>query len=115
VGSSPQRVRGLFQTLSDVLTGRNDGGRTGANLQETFLTPDIVEHHFGKLFRYPVEGFVYAQPLIVSGLETPLGRRNVLFVATTQNKLFAFDADNNTVNGGLIWEQNLTPDLSHLD
>jgi len=46
-------------TQSDVLTGRNDAGRTGANLQETYLTPDIVEHHFGKLFSYPVEGFVY--------------------------------------------------------
>lgn len=98
-----------YVTPSDVRTGRNDAGRTGANLQETFLTPDLVENHFGKLFSYPVEGFVYAQPLIVSGLDTPLGRRNVLFVATTRNKLYAFDADSNAVNGGLIWEQDLTP------
>ena len=53
----------------DVLTQHNDAARTGANLRETILTKSNVRTQtFGKLFDIPVEGQVYAQPLIVSGL-----------------------------------------------
>ena len=91
----------------DVLAGRNDNTRSGANLQETVLTPQLLrEGRFGKLWRYDVDGFVYAQPLVVSGVATQFGTRNVLFVATTRDKLYAFDADNNTPK--IIWQQELT-------
>ena len=43
----------------DVLTNRYDGGRSGANLKETALTPAKVDvNHFGKLYSYPVDGAV---------------------------------------------------------
>jgi hypothetical protein len=53
----------------DVLTNRYDGARSGANLSETALTPDNVNvDKFGRLYSYPVDGAVYAQPLCVSGV-----------------------------------------------
>jgi len=94
----------------DVLAGRNDDSRTGANLRETLLTKDLVRDpsRFGKLFSYAVDGFVYAQPLIVSDVWTQQGRRNLLIVATTANKVYAFDADTPATNAGHIWERDLT-------
>ncbi len=46
-----------------------DSLRTGWNPQETILTPDAIREggggptQLGKLFAYPVQGQVYAQPL----------------------------------------------------
>jgi len=78
----------------DVLTNRYDGARTGANLSETTLTTANVNvDHFGKLYSYPVDGAVYAQPLYVSGVTIDGTLRNVVYVATMNDKVYAFDAD----------------------
>lgn len=53
----------------DVLVGRYDVRGSGANLRETVLnTANVDPARFGKLFSYEIEGAVYAQPLVVSGL-----------------------------------------------
>jgi hypothetical protein len=96
----------------NVLTYHNNNSRTGENLQETILTPSNVKtRSFGKLFAYQVDGYVYAQPLYVSGLNIPgQGTFNVVFVATEHNSVYAFDADRNTTTGsGLLWHVNLGP------
>src|SRR5580658_1240581 len=66
-----------------VLTYHNDNARTGQNLSETILTPTNVNSTtFGLSFTQPVDGYVYAQPLYVSGLGLPAsGKHNVVFVA----------------------------------
>ena len=93
----------------DVLTQHNDQFRTGANLSETRLTTASVNStDFGKLYSYPVDSYVYAQPLYVSGLTIAGGTHNVVFVATMADSVFAFDADANvkywqkTFTGGTI-------------
>src|SRR3954468_18351973 len=89
----------------NVLTYHNDNGRTGGNLSETILTPSNVNQStFGKLFTNSVDGYVYAQPLYVAGVNiSGQGTHNVIFIATEHNTVYAFDADSNTgVNGGLL-------------
>lgn len=94
---------------ADVLTYHNDDGRTGANLQETELTPsDVNAAQFGKLFSYPLDGQTYAQPLLVSNLTIPgQGVQNVVFAATEHDSVYAFDTDSNAgPDGGLIWHDS---------
>ena len=63
---------------TDVLTYHNDTSRTGANLNETTLTPQNVNaSSFGKLFSYDLDGQVYAQPLEVSNLHIRSEERRV--------------------------------------
>lgn len=89
----------------DVLTQRNDQFRTGANLSETTLTTANVNvSQFGKLFGYAVDGAVYAQPLYVGGLTISGGTHNVLFVATMEDSVYAFDADSNVT----YWHKQFT-------
>jgi outer membrane protein assembly factor BamB len=90
----------------DVLTWHNDNARTGQNLAETRLTlRNVNAEQFGKLFSIPVDGKVDAEPLYVHGLQIPgRGIRNVLFLATEHDSLYAFDAD----TGQEFWHADLT-------
>ncbi|MDB6112736.1 MAG: hypothetical protein JWR69_4486 [Pedosphaera sp.] len=94
----------------NVLTYHNDNGRTGQNLNETILTPaNVNQATFGKLFSYPVDGHVYAQPLYVSHVAIPgQGTHNILFIATQHDSVYAFDADSTTAGtNGLLWKVSL--------
>jgi outer membrane protein assembly factor BamB len=80
---------------ANVLTQHNDTGRTGANLGERTLSATSVKQKgFGKLFYRSVDGQIYAQPLVMSGVDIPgKGTRNVVYVVTMRNNVYAFDAD----------------------
>jgi hypothetical protein len=87
----------------NVYTRSYDGARTGANLQETVLTPaNVNATNFGKLFTVHTDGQIYAQPLYVSNLAIAGGTHNVLFVASMLNTIYALDAD----TGAALWTQN---------
>ncbi|HXN24632.1 MAG TPA: fibronectin type III domain-containing protein [Candidatus Dormibacteraeota bacterium] len=88
----------------NVWTYHNDNARTGQNLNESALTPaNVNPSQFGKLFSYSVDGYVYAQPLYMSNLAIPgQGTRNVVFVATQHDTVYAFDADGNAP--GQLWK-----------
>ena len=91
----------------DVLTNRYDPARTGTNLAETTLTPAIVNvRQFGKLDTYPVDGAVYAQPLYAAGVAVNGTARNVLYVATMNDKVYAFDADK--ASASPLWMRDFT-------
>jgi hypothetical protein len=81
--------------LAGVFTRHNDGARTGQNLQEYALTPTVVGSagKFGKLFQCTTDGSAYAQPLYVANLTIAGGVHNVVFVATENDSVYAFDAD----------------------
>ncbi len=95
---------------ADVLTYKYNNARDGANTNETILTPaNVNASSFAKLFTYTVDGYVYAQPLYVSNVQIPgQGTHDVVFVATENDSIYAFDADSNLgPNGGLLWKTNL--------
>lgn len=93
-----------------VLTWRYDLTHAGENTQETALTQaNVNTSSFGKLFSLPVDSTVYAQPLYVPGLKMSDGLvHNVLFVATENDSIYAFDADSNGgANAKPIWQISL--------
>jgi hypothetical protein len=94
---------------ANVATQHNDAARTGANTTETLLTTTNVNvSQFGKLFERVVDDEIYAQPLYVEGVSIPgLGLRNVVYVATNSDSVYAFDADDKTASAPL-WRVNYT-------
>jgi outer membrane protein assembly factor BamB len=90
----------------NVLTQHNDDNRTGANLAETVLNcANVNPGQFGLLYRYPVEGCVYAQPLYVANVTIPgQGVHNVLYVVTMEDIVYAFDADRPLI----LWKVKFT-------
>ena len=81
--------------LSAITTYHNDLARTGQNLHEYALTPSTVSGGtFGKRWSCALDGVAFAQPLYVANLSIGGGTHNVLFVETTNDSVYAFDADN---------------------
>ena len=75
-------------------TIRSDGQGRDAYLAETRLTVmNVNVSEFGKLYSYRVDGPVKTQPVHVGGVTIGGVSRNVLYVATINHKLYAFDAD----------------------
>jgi hypothetical protein len=81
-----------------VTTWHYDNARSGANPDETFLTPQNVNaKQFGKLFTQPVDGQVIGQALYLPGIAIPkAGVHNVVYVTTMNDSVYAFDADSAT-------------------
>ena len=88
-----------------VLTWHNDAARTGQNLTETLLSPSNVNStSFGLKFTLPVDGKVDAQPLYVPSLTISAVPHNVLYVATENDTVYAFDAD---AAGSPLWSKSV--------
>ena len=101
---------GPFVTPVSVLTYHYDNTRQGQNTNETSLTPGNVNTNtFGKLFSYALDGYVFAEPLIMTNLAIPgQGVHNVVFVATEHDSIYALDADGELgTNNGVLWTNNV--------
>ena len=96
-GPNPQSV--------SVVTQHNDNTRAGWNDHETVLTTSNVnQQSFGKVLTLAVDDQVYAQPLVVGHVHISGGDHNVVYVATVNNTLYAFDGD----DGTRYWVKSLT-------
>jgi uncharacterized repeat protein (TIGR03806 family) len=105
-------ARDPYVTPISVLTYHYDNTRQGQNTNETMLTPGNVNTNtFGKLFSYSLDGYVFAEPLIMTNLTIPgQGTHNVVFVATEHDSIYALDADSNTAgtnHNGVLWKNNV--------
>jgi len=91
----------------NVLSYRNGTTNAGDYPAETVLTPaNVKSPNFGKLFSTPVDGQVYAQPLVVTGEDITVGpqpgKHNVVLVATENDSLYAIDAS----SGAILWHDS---------
>ena len=110
-GAAEGSEQGLASNVH-VLTSRFDSARTGANLKEKVLTTSNVNGAtFGKLFTRNLDGQVYAQPLYVGGVNG----RNVVYVATEHNSVYAFDADDLRPNAPPLWKKSFGPSVPSQD
>jgi len=101
------RVTVINAAQSAVLTYHNDDARDGAFLEEVTLTPSNVNpSQFGKLISYPVDGQIYGQPLYLPQLNINGAAHDVVFVATQNNSVYAFDADATSGSGATFWQVN---------
>ena len=79
---------------TDVLTYHNDTLRTGQNLTETTLTPtNVKSSSFGLLRVLNTDNPVDATPLIASKVSIAGALHNVVYVATENDTVYAYDAD----------------------
>ena len=88
-----------------------DSQSTGANLTETQLTSSNVNAaDFGQLYNTPVDGQVYAEPLVLTNVTitagpntigTPGTYNSVVFVATQHDSLYAINA----ADGAILWQR----------
>ena len=92
-----------------VSTAQYSNGRSNSNVNERILsTYNVNVKTFGKLGSYSVDGAVYAQPLYIpfvyfGGFQF----HNVLFIATMNNTVYAFDADQ--PGSTPLWKRTLAP------
>ncbi len=90
-----------------VLTSHNDQFRSGANTAEVVLnTTNVNQNKFGLKRSYAVDGQIYAQPLYMPNVPINGGpNHNVVFVATENNTVYAFDADGPSTSA--LWSRSL--------
>ena len=92
---------------ANITTWHVDTNRSGQNDQETVLTPaNVGPTTFGKLFSCPVDGYIYGSPLILSNQTINGAQHNVLYAATENDSVYAYDADS-CGSGTPLWEVSL--------
>jgi hypothetical protein len=97
----------LAPAQTSVLTWHYNNARNAVDNTETVLTPANVNvRGFGKLYSQPLDGLVVGHPLYVPGLNIPgSGVHNVVFVATMEDSVYAFDVEN--PDAGPLWQSSL--------
>jgi hypothetical protein len=89
---------------TDIVTYKYDISRSGSNPTESVLTTSNVNStSFGLLRFLPADGKVDAQPLYLSGLSVNGATHNVVYVATENDTVYAYDAD----TGAALWQVSL--------
>jgi hypothetical protein len=91
-------------TAPDVTTYHYDNTRDGLNAQEATLTlSNVNSTQFGKIGFDTVDGLVDAEPLYLANVTVAGSLHNVLYVATENDSVYAFDAD----TGAQLWKTSV--------
>jgi hypothetical protein len=91
-------------SVPDVTTYHYNVARDGLNALETILTQaNVNSTQFGKINFLAVDGKVDAEPLYLANVNVGSQTRNVLYVATEHDSVYAFDAD----TGAQIWKTSI--------
>ena len=114
-------------SAASVTTQHVDNARTGAFLGETALTPDSVRTQLQRAYQRRVDGQTLANPLFVGGVsvsDVAAGdaSRNLFYVATANNCVYAFDledhapdqapatpADHCDTSARAVWHRAIAP------
>jgi outer membrane protein assembly factor BamB len=99
---------------TDVLERGYNRFRTGVNNSEKILKPANVQsgaNRFHKQFVMKVDGKIESSPLYAAGVSVAGVTRNVLYVATMHNTVYAFDAD----SGAQLSTHSLDPPVTGRD
>src|SRR5258706_4780783 len=98
---------GTIAAPGDVLTHGYNRYRTGAQLEENILNvANVKASSFGKVASLPVDGYVHVQTLVVNSLSMEGGTElDVVYIATGNNSLFAYDVTHN--RNQLLWKPHL--------
>ena len=95
---------------TDVVTHHYDISRSGVNSAETTLTTSNVNSAtFGKVGEFAVDGQIDGQALFLSQLPIPgQGNKNVLYVATENDSVYAVDAQSITGSSAtVLWKKSM--------
>jgi uncharacterized protein YjdB len=103
--SQPIEVTTPPNSLVNISTWHVDNNRSGLNSGEISLAPsNVSSDQFGKLFSDQVDGYVYGSPLVISNVNIQGATHNVLYVATENDSVYAFDSDQ---AGDPLWKVSL--------
>jgi hypothetical protein len=101
-------VSGSKECSSGCVTTHNyDQSRDDVNPGETILKASTLSS-LKATASSDLHGLIYTQPLYVSNLAISKGRKNVVFVATEENWVYALDGDN--VSKPPLWKTDLNND-----
>ena len=112
--SDYEKTASVSQGVTLVNVATQGGGNARLNsVPDPTLTPAAVGGGaFGLRWRRQVRGSVYAQPLVVAGVDVQPSLvhpnlHNLLLVATMHNMVYAFDTDDASPDAPPIWKTNL--------
>ncbi len=92
-----------------ALTYHNNNSRNGVNPYESTLKASTLNstNHPSPRWLAATDGLIYTQPLYVNQLSINGGKKNVVYVATENNSVYAFDADSTASAGTVLAQVNL--------
>ena len=96
-------------TTPCVLTYHNDNNRDGVNPHESVLKASTLSssNHPSPQWLATTDGPIYTQPLYVHQLQVSGVAKNVVYVATENNSVYAMDADSTSSTGTVLQQVNL--------
>jgi hypothetical protein len=94
----------LNSTMPCVLTYHNDNNRDGVNPNETVLKASTLKTSPPQpKWLASTDGLIYTQPLYVYQIPIPgKGTKNVVYAATENNTVYAFDSDSTSGTGTVL-------------